>query len=137
MREAASSFLAFLMAPVINKHAPHGLRGQCESLRAAWQCGSALILQSKPCLVDQRRGLQRVIRSLASEVAPCYAPQLVVHERKELLNRSFCRGHIFPLTLQTGELQPCFFERQKIGVGVLPHGEEREVRLDCAGTIAS
>jgi hypothetical protein len=67
------------MATVIHEDAPHGLRGQRESLRPAWQCGTALILQSKPCLVDQRRGLQRVIRSLATEVSPRDAPQLVVH----------------------------------------------------------
>jgi hypothetical protein len=53
VREAASSFLTFLMATVIHEYAPHSLRGQRESLRAAWQCGTALILESKPCLVDQ------------------------------------------------------------------------------------
>jgi hypothetical protein len=96
------SLLTLLMATVIHEHAPHGLCGQCQSLRAARQGRTALILQPKPGLVHQRRGLQRVIRSLASEVAPGDAPQFVVHERKELLNRSFCRGHIFSLTLQTG-----------------------------------
>ena len=136
VREAASTFLTFLMAAVIDEHAPHSLGGQRESLRPAWQYGTALILQSKPSLVDRRRGLQRVIRPLASEVPPCDAPQLVVHQREKLLNRSFRRDHISSLTLQTGELHSCFFERQKIGVGVPPHGEEREVRLDCAVTIA-
>jgi len=89
VREASSSFLTLLMATVIHEHAPHGLRGQRESLRAARQCGTALLLQPKPGLVHQRGGLQCVIRSLASEVSPRHAPQLVVHERKVLLNRSF------------------------------------------------
>ena len=44
VREAASAFLTFLMATVIDEHATHGLRGQRESLRATWQRGTAIVL---------------------------------------------------------------------------------------------
>ena len=83
VREAASTFLTLLMAAVIEQHPPHGLCGQRESLRAAWQCRiTALVLETEPCLVHQRGGLQRVIRSLASEVSSRHTPKLVVHERE-------------------------------------------------------
>jgi hypothetical protein len=36
VREATPSLLTFLVPTMIHEHAPHGLRGQRECLRAAW-----------------------------------------------------------------------------------------------------
>jgi hypothetical protein len=36
-------------------------------------------------LVDERRGLQRVFAAFATHVTACDTPQLVVHERDELV----------------------------------------------------
>jgi hypothetical protein len=79
VRKPATSFLTFLIATVIHKHPPHRLCGQCESLGATRQFGPSLILQSKPRLICQCCGLQRVIGSFATEVPPCDTPKLVVH----------------------------------------------------------
>src|SRR5947207_79677 len=38
------------------------------------------------------------------------------------------------MLLEMRELQPRFFERQKIGIGILPEGEERQIRLSSVGT---
>src|SRR5205809_456654 len=99
------------MATVIDQHTPHRLCRQRQALRPPRQCGTAVLLQSKPSLVHERRGLQRVIRSLASEIPARDAAQLVVQQRKELLNREFRRGHVSSLTLQASELPTCVYER--------------------------
>jgi hypothetical protein len=64
----AASFRVPTISSVINENAPHHLRGNGEKVSAILPMHIPLIHEPKKGLVDQRRCLQRVSRSLAVHV---------------------------------------------------------------------
>ena len=70
-------------------------------------------------LVDERGRLQRVIRPLAGHVAPGQLPQLVVHERHELIERG--RLSLSPCQQQLGRT-PGFHGHSSHSTPPLPDG---------------
>ena len=71
---------------VIDQDAPHHLRGQTKEMRAVLPRDGFLAQQAHEGFMHQCRGLQRVIRSLASQIRRRLALQLVVHDRHELVS---------------------------------------------------
>jgi hypothetical protein len=84
---AAAALFALLIAAVIDEEPPHRLRPEREPMGPPLPLDTAIVLEAKPRLVNERRRLQRVILPLASQIAACYAAQFAVDHRKELAGR--------------------------------------------------
>jgi hypothetical protein len=65
----AAAFCGVLGARVVHENAPHHLRSHTEELRAVVPLGAALVDEPEIRLVDERRGLERVLLSLATHRA--------------------------------------------------------------------
>src|SRR5262245_27289130 len=76
------------MTPVIDQQTPHGLRAERESVRPSLPLVAAFVLPAHPRFVYERGRLQRVIASLASQIATRDAAQLAVDDGKEFAGMS-------------------------------------------------
>ena len=72
----------------IHEHAPHEASGHREKVRAILPLHPTNIHQPEVDLVDERGGLENVVRTLARHVPLRKAPQLAVHEREQPLHGS-------------------------------------------------
>ena len=87
----AASLLIVSGSSEIHQHAAHQASGHREEVRAILPLDATDINQPDVDLVDEGRGLEDVVRTLARHVPFCDAPQLVVHEREQLLRWPRCR----------------------------------------------
>ena len=71
----------------VDEHAAHHLRRHAEEVAAVLPARLIPPEQSKTHLVDERRRLERDVRSLAGEIAQGHPVQLVVDERDQPLER--------------------------------------------------
>ena len=67
----------------IHEHAAHQASGHREKVRAILPLDATNIHQPEVDLVDERGGLEHVVRALARHMPPRKAPQLAVHEREQ------------------------------------------------------
>src|SRR5262249_23395901 len=73
---------------MVDEDSAHRLRGHAEKMCSILPTDLALVDESQVDLMDQRRRLQRVVYALTSKLARRDAPELVVDERQQLLERS-------------------------------------------------
>jgi hypothetical protein len=76
-----------MLARVIDQDAAHHLRGQREKVRAVLPGNPVLPHQPQVRLVDQRRGLEGVVRPLASQIRAGSSPQFTVDHRYQIVAR--------------------------------------------------
>ena len=70
---------------MVHEYATHHLRGDGEELRAALPAGIVLGVESQPCLVHKRCGLECLPFALVAQRAARLSPQLRIHEPSECL----------------------------------------------------
>ena len=87
-RGRTPSFLGRPRARVIDQDAPHDVRGGAEEVDAVLPADAALIDQLEVDLVHERRRRERVIGPLAAQNGPREAPEVVVDDRRELVERA-------------------------------------------------
>jgi hypothetical protein len=68
---------------VIDEDTTHHLRGQSKELRAILPRQVRLPNEPQVCLVHECGWLQRVVATLAPQIAGCLAPELPMHEREQ------------------------------------------------------
>ena len=76
-----------MLARVVDQDAPHHLRGDAEELRATLPGDAILSCQPEVRFVDQRGGLQRVVRPFAAKVRRGSPSQFTVDEREQAVAR--------------------------------------------------
>jgi hypothetical protein len=106
---------------VVEEDAPHRGGGDGEEVGPAPPFDLPLVGQAQEGLVDQGRGLQRVIPPLAGEVAAGDASQLTVDEGQQLFACSAVAGA--PPLQQRGDLGLAGW-RGSIDLQPLPPGRE-------------
>jgi hypothetical protein len=72
---------------VVDQNAPHETRGQRQEVRAILPAYATKIDQSNEGFVDERGCLQRVIVTLATHLETGEAPQFLVDDRNQLIER--------------------------------------------------
>ena len=87
---------------MIDQDAPHGLRGDAEEMRAILPADCPLIDELYEGFVDERRRLQCVVTSLASEVAGGQPLQFGVDLRQESVECVF--APVAPQLQKRGDL---------------------------------
>jgi len=85
MRPAAKGRLYGGRHVVIDENPPHHPRRHGEEVGAILPLHPLQVDEAQVALVDQRRGLQRVVLTLAGHVPPRQPSELFVHERNELV----------------------------------------------------
>ena len=84
--KAAGALRRVACACMVDEHPTHGLRRGAKEMRSVGK-GNVGAREAKERLVDQRRGLKRVVRPLAAHVPRGNRVKLVVDQRKEPLIR--------------------------------------------------
>lgn len=84
---ASSPFLPLTGPRIVDEHAPHRVRGRREEFRAIGGSKAMLGEQTKVRLVHQPRGSERMPGSLAKEPLPGHAPQVVVEQGNQAVER--------------------------------------------------
>ena len=69
-----------MLARVIDKDASHHLRRHREEMRAVLPRDTLRANQADICLVDERRGLQSMVATLAPQIRRCSPPQFAIHD---------------------------------------------------------
>lgn len=72
---------------MIDKYPAHHLRGDAKEVSPVLPGDACLIYKPDVCLVNKRGGLQRVVRSLATQIALSEAAQLTVDHRQQVIKR--------------------------------------------------
>jgi hypothetical protein len=73
---------------VVDQNAPHHLCGDPEKLRAILPGDPVLTHLPRVRLMDERRGLQRVIATLIPQVGPGSTSQFAIHKGHQVLARA-------------------------------------------------
>jgi hypothetical protein len=73
-----------MSAGVIHEDATHDVRGDTEEMRAILPILASLVNELQVRLVDQRRGLKRVIRTLLPHIPRRHATQLDIDDTYQL-----------------------------------------------------
>src|SRR5262249_2191812 len=81
---STAAFLGPMMAREVHEDLPHELRCHPEKMRAIFPSWHALLRESHPGFVDERCGLQSVVRALAAHVGSSQIVQFPINEGREL-----------------------------------------------------
>jgi hypothetical protein len=87
---------------VIDQDTAHQFRSGAEEVSAVLPSNAALVDQMKICLVNQSSGFKGVVQTLAAKETGRQAPQLVVHDRQQLVD--CCLVTVTPILEQPGDL---------------------------------
>jgi len=77
---------------VVDEDASHQLGGRTEELCPVLPANARLVHEPDVRFVDERRRLERVIRTLAAQPGPGQAVKLRVHDRHQLVERAAISG---------------------------------------------
>ena len=86
-RAAAAALLGAARAGALDQDLPHRVRGDRAEVRPVLPAARAILEQSKVGLVHERRRLQRLARTFASQVARRQPPKLLVDDRQQRARR--------------------------------------------------
>ena len=78
-----------MLTCVVNQNVPHHLCDHCKEVGAILPIDFLLTGQTKVRLVDESGGLQRVTIALTLNIAMRIAPQFVIDQRRQSIERSF------------------------------------------------
>ena len=87
---------------MIDQDAPHRLRGNAKEMRAVLPSHRPLVDELQKSLVDEGRGLQRVVGTFFSQVAGRELPQLAMNLRHQAVEGLFLP--VAPFLEQFGDI---------------------------------
>ena len=102
IRDASTALEPAVVAGVIHDDSPHQLRRDAEEMRAILPVNRPLPNELEIGLVDERRGLQRVIAPLARQVPRSQRVQFGVDKRDQPVER--LRTAVLPLLKQARDI---------------------------------
>ncbi len=85
--DIATALVGQASSRIVDEDPPHGLRCDCHEVCAVLPGNIALVDQLKIGFVNQRRSIERVAGSLPPQLMLRQAPQLLVNQRQEMIDR--------------------------------------------------